>query len=201
MTAAARQLHCTHTHHLCTLPTGRVLRAGCTPLMCTATPTFRCSCCCTVSARGAGACCFCCWVGSQRRGGVALSAPPSALASDIATKHTTPCAACSACACLLCPTTHIRAVLQFLVSPLLLWKSFLSATVSYALYAAALSYYHYLNFLGFSALPFLERTEVRALGAEGRGSTRSSFLSGGPGCTWLVVVDARVHAPRNQLHA
>jgi hypothetical protein len=46
------------------------------------------------------------------------------------------------------------------VSPLLLWKSFLSATVSCALYAVALSYYHYLNFLGYSALPFLERTEV-----------------------------------------
>jgi hypothetical protein len=51
-------------------------------------------------------------------------------------------------------------VLQFLVSPLLLWKSFLSATISCALYAVALSYYHYLNFLGYSALPFLERTEV-----------------------------------------
>jgi hypothetical protein len=51
-------------------------------------------------------------------------------------------------------------VVQFLVSPLLLWKSFLSATISCALYAVALSYYHYLNFLGYSALPFLERTEV-----------------------------------------
>lgn len=50
--------------------------------------------------------------------------------------------------------------MQFLVSPLLLWKSFLSATISCALYAVALSYYHYLNFLGYSALPFLERTEV-----------------------------------------
>lgn len=53
-------------------------------------------------------------------------------------------------------------MLQFLVSPLLLWKSFLSATISCALYAVALSYYHYLNFLGYSALPFLERTEVRS---------------------------------------
>jgi hypothetical protein len=55
-------------------------------------------------------------------------------------------------------------VLQFLASPLLLAHSFLSATVSCALYAAALSYYHYLNFLGYSALPFLERTEVRISG-------------------------------------
>jgi hypothetical protein len=57
----------------------------------------------------------------------------------------------------------LPAVLQFLISPLLLWKSFLSATISCALYAVALSYYHYLNFLGYSALPFLERTEVGAL--------------------------------------
>jgi hypothetical protein len=52
------------------------------------------------------------------------------------------------------------AVLQFLGSPFLLWKSFVSGTVSCALYAVTLSYYHYLNFLGYSALPFLERTEV-----------------------------------------
>jgi hypothetical protein len=51
-------------------------------------------------------------------------------------------------------------VLQFLGSPFLLWKSFVSSTVSCALYAVTLSYYHYLNFLGYSALPFLERTEV-----------------------------------------
>lgn len=58
------------------------------------------------------------------------------------------------------PCWFAPAVVQFLVSPFLLWKSFLSATVSCALYAATLSYYHYLNFLGYSALPFLERTEV-----------------------------------------
>lgn len=69
----------------------------------------------------------------------------------------TSCMLCGILLLLLC------AVLQFLVSPLLLWKSFLSATVSCALYAVALSYYHYLNFLGYSALPFLERTEVRAM--------------------------------------
>lgn len=51
-------------------------------------------------------------------------------------------------------------VLQFLLSPLLLWQTFLSTSLSTALYAVALSYYHYMNFLGYSALPFLERTEV-----------------------------------------
>eukprot|EP00877_Chromochloris_zofingiensis_P009945 jgi/Chrzof1/5203/Cz15g16070.t1 len=51
-------------------------------------------------------------------------------------------------------------VLQFLLSPVLLWKSLVSTALSCALYAAALSLYHYLNFLGYSALPFLERTQV-----------------------------------------
>ncbi len=54
-------------------------------------------------------------------------------------------------------------VLQFLLSPLLLWKSFVSQAVATALYAGALSYYHYMNFLGYSALPFLEHTEVRVV--------------------------------------
>jgi hypothetical protein len=56
-------------------------------------------------------------------------------------------------------------VLQFLLSPLLLWQTFLSTSLSTALYAVSLSYYHYMNFLGYSALPFLERTEVRSWGA------------------------------------
>lgn len=54
-----------------------------------------------------------------------------------------------------------RAVLQFLLSPVLLWRSFLSSALANALYVIALGYYHYMNFLGYSALPFLERTEVR----------------------------------------
>lgn len=49
---------------------------------------------------------------------------------------------------------------QYLVAPILLWHSFLSAVLSCALYAVAFSYYHYLSFLGYSALPFLEHTEV-----------------------------------------
>jgi hypothetical protein len=54
----------------------------------------------------------------------------------------------------------LSAVLQFVLSPLLLWRSFLSTVLSNILYAVALSYYHYLSFLGYSALPFLEHTEV-----------------------------------------
>ncbi len=52
-------------------------------------------------------------------------------------------------------------MLQFLLSPVLLWRSFLSSALANALYVIALGYYHYMNFLGYSALPFLERTEVR----------------------------------------
>lgn len=55
----------------------------------------------------------------------------------------------------------VRAVLQLFLSPLLLWHSFLANTLSVALYATAMAYYHYMNFLGYSALPFLEHTEVR----------------------------------------
>lgn len=51
-------------------------------------------------------------------------------------------------------------VLQFFATPLLLSHSFLGVLLSNALYALSLSYYHYLQFLGYSALPFLERTEL-----------------------------------------
>ena len=53
-----------------------------------------------------------------------------------------------------------RAVVQLLASPLLLWQSRLAAALSAGLYAAALGHYAYLTFLGYAALPFLERTEV-----------------------------------------
>jgi hypothetical protein len=58
------------------------------------------------------------------------------------------------------PAPPARAVLQFLLSPLLLWRAWVSSSLSCALYAAAFCHYHYLTFLGYSALPFLERTEV-----------------------------------------
>ena len=56
-----------------------------------------------------------------------------------------------------------HAVGQYFVSPVLLWHSFLSVVLSNALYAVAFSYYHYLSFLGYSALPFLEHTEARPI--------------------------------------
>ena len=55
---------------------------------------------------------------------------------------------------------HLRAVGQFVLTPVLLRRGFIPSLLSNALYAAAFSYYHYLSFLGYSALPFLERTEV-----------------------------------------
>jgi UNC-50 family len=54
----------------------------------------------------------------------------------------------------------VHAVLQFFLSPLLLMRNFFSAVVASLLYVGAFSYYHYMNFLGYSALPFLEHTEV-----------------------------------------
>nr|BCL66126.1 uncharacterized conserved protein [Volvox africanus] len=51
-------------------------------------------------------------------------------------------------------------VLQFLLSPVLLWPSALSSALSNGLYVVALGIYNYMNFLGYSALPFVDRTEV-----------------------------------------
>lgn len=57
-------------------------------------------------------------------------------------------------------TRACYAVGQFFLSPILLWKSVFSAIISSLLYVSAISYYHYMNFLGYSALPFLEHTEL-----------------------------------------
>lgn len=65
-----------------------------------------------------------------------------------------------------CPWLAARpppAVLQLVASPVLLSAGILAAALSSALYVVGLSYYCYITFLGYSALPFLERTEVRAL--------------------------------------
>jgi len=51
-------------------------------------------------------------------------------------------------------------VLQFFLSPLLLWQGAAPAVFANALYGAAFCWYHYMTFLGYSALPFLEHTEV-----------------------------------------
>lgn len=49
---------------------------------------------------------------------------------------------------------------QFVFSPLLRSTHFVAAVLSNVLYVFTFSYYHYLNFLGFSSLPFLDQTEV-----------------------------------------
>ena len=51
-------------------------------------------------------------------------------------------------------------VVQYLLSPLLLARTFISSLLAIALYGFALSYYHYMNFLGYSALPFLQETDM-----------------------------------------
>nr|ADI46868.1 UNC50f [Volvox carteri f. nagariensis] len=58
------------------------------------------------------------------------------------------------------PAFLLLYVMQFLLSPLLLWQSSVSSALSNALYVLALGVYNYMNFLGYSALPFLDRTEV-----------------------------------------
>lgn len=51
-------------------------------------------------------------------------------------------------------------VLQFILCPLLLRNSFLASVCSCAMYVIALSQYCYLTFLGYNALPFLDKTVV-----------------------------------------
>jgi hypothetical protein len=51
-------------------------------------------------------------------------------------------------------------VAQLLLCPVLLLESRLAAALSSCLYAAALSHYLYITFLGYSVLPFLDRTET-----------------------------------------
>ena len=67
-----------------------------------------------------------------------------------------------------CPMTPAP-TLQFILSPLLLQHSVVTNLLSIALYVVAFTYYHYLTFLGFAALPFLENTQVRSLAFAGRG--------------------------------
>ena len=52
-----------------------------------------------------------------------------------------------------------RYVLQYFLCPLLLRPGFFATVLSNALYGCSFSYYHYTQFLGYSALPFLDRTE------------------------------------------
>lgn len=49
-------------------------------------------------------------------------------------------------------------VVHYFLSPLLLAHGFIPVLLSNLLFMVAVSYYHYLNFLGYDVLPFLERT-------------------------------------------
>ncbi|KAL8541490.1 hypothetical protein ACS0TY_002672 [Phlomoides rotata] len=49
-------------------------------------------------------------------------------------------------------------VVNFFLSPILIAHGFVPVLLSNLLFMAAISYYHYLNFLGYDVLPFLERT-------------------------------------------
>lgn len=49
-------------------------------------------------------------------------------------------------------------VIHYFLSPLLLAHGFIPLLLSNLLFMVAVSYYHYLNFLGYDVLPFLERT-------------------------------------------
>ncbi|KAF5444338.1 hypothetical protein F2P56_036823, partial [Juglans regia] len=49
-------------------------------------------------------------------------------------------------------------VIHYFLSPLLVAHGFIPMLLSNLLFMAAASYYHYLNFLGYDVLPFLERT-------------------------------------------
>ncbi|KAK1629585.1 hypothetical protein QYE76_003900 [Lolium multiflorum] len=56
------------------------------------------------------------------------------------------------------PAFIILYVLQYFLSPLLIAHGFFPALLSNLLFMVAISYYHYLNFLGYDVLPFLDRT-------------------------------------------
>ncbi|KAJ0989818.1 hypothetical protein J5N97_008174 [Dioscorea zingiberensis] len=49
-------------------------------------------------------------------------------------------------------------VLQYFLSPLLVTHGFIPLLLSNLLFMVAISYYHYLNFLGYDVLPFLDKT-------------------------------------------
>uniref|UniRef100_A0A804UD96 UNC-50 family protein n=1 Tax=Zea mays TaxID=4577 RepID=A0A804UD96_MAIZE len=56
------------------------------------------------------------------------------------------------------PAFVILYVVQYFLSPLLVAHGFFPALLSNLLFVVAISYYHYLNFLGYDVLPFLDRT-------------------------------------------
>ncbi|PKI33505.1 protein unc-50 homolog isoform X2 [Punica granatum] len=56
------------------------------------------------------------------------------------------------------PVFVLLYVIHYFVSPLLVAHGFIPVLLSNILFMVAASYYHYLNFLGYDVLPFLERT-------------------------------------------
>ncbi|XP_077211602.1 uncharacterized protein LOC143846890 isoform X2 [Tasmannia lanceolata] len=56
------------------------------------------------------------------------------------------------------PVFVVLYVIQYFVSPLLVAHGFIPLLLSNLLFMAAVSYYHYLNFLGYDVLPFLDKT-------------------------------------------
>lgn len=74
-------------------------------------------------------------------------------------------------------------MLQLALCPVLLMRRMVANALSCVLYAGGMSYYMYITFLGYSALPFLERTEVGGEGRAGRRDAggRGAGLQAGPG--------------------
>ncbi|KAJ0514239.1 hypothetical protein HanHA300_Chr10g0367351 [Helianthus annuus] len=58
------------------------------------------------------------------------------------------------------PLFIVLYVLHFFLSPLLVAHGFIPLLLSNVILMVAASYYHYLNFLGYDVLPFLEKTTV-----------------------------------------
>nr|XP_043621706.1 protein unc-50 homolog [Erigeron canadensis]XP_043621707.1 protein unc-50 homolog [Erigeron canadensis] len=56
------------------------------------------------------------------------------------------------------PLFIVLYVIQFFISPLLVAHGFVPLLLSNLIFTVAISYYHYLNFLGYDVLPFLEKT-------------------------------------------
>ncbi|XP_072970740.1 uncharacterized protein [Typha angustifolia] len=56
------------------------------------------------------------------------------------------------------PAFILLYVIHYFVSPILVAHGFFPVLLSNLLFMVAISYYHYLNFLGYDVLPFLDRT-------------------------------------------
>lgn len=70
--------------------------------------------------------------------------------------------------------------LQLVLSPILLLHTRLAAVLSSLLYALGVSHYLYITFLGYSALPFLEHTEVRGADRGAGGALKCRALASKP---------------------